>query len=63
MKVTVFYDKNNKRRRKTINYPDRDWLCVFDFEKIKSRIQRSCPWDSVIMRKVCVGSEEYVGLW
>ena len=64
MKVTVFYEKNDKPHRKTINYPDSSWLSVFDFERIQNRIHRDCTWgDTIVMRKVCVGNEEYVGCW
>ncbi|MBQ1779427.1 MAG: hypothetical protein IIZ93_14835 [Acidaminococcaceae bacterium] len=64
MKVTVFYEKNKKPCRKTMSLPNREWLCAFDFEEIKNRLQRGCSWgDTIVMRKIRVGNEEYMGLW
>ena len=69
MKVTVFYERKNKRLnerkklRKTIDFPDKDWLWGDDFKSIRDIIRSKCcfPDDALTIRKIKVGQDEYIG--
>lgn len=73
MKVTVYYETKNKRlaenkkHRRTISFIGRDdipCLAPYDFERIKDGIKKYCRWDdTVIMRKIIHGNDEYMGCW
>lgn len=71
MKVTVFYERKNKRLnerkklRKTIDFPDKDWLWGDDFKAIHDIVKKRCCLsdDALVIRKIKVGQDEYMGCW
>ena len=71
MKVTVFYERKNKRlnvhekRRKTIDYSAKLWLWEDDFKAIHDIVKKRCCLsdDALVIRKIKVGQDEYMGCW